>query len=83
MADIKLVDFKKTKTEEPEGPYLCRIPTSEDFKPIIGSEKFKHVVLIATTESGELVRWLDGISLYQAIGMMEDTKLEMLMENAE
>lgn len=70
MADLKVVDFKKTSS--PEEP--VRLPNAEEIESLTMGKPLKRVVLAVVNEDGVFATYVDGANVHEAVGMLEDMK---------
>lgn len=72
---MKVLDFTKPPPKPEHQPHL---PDGEVLRDLLINKPMKACVAIVINEDGLLSFWIDGMNIFEAVGVMESAKLAML-----
>jgi len=74
-----VLSFPKPATLE----YVATLPTEKEIADLYPGSKMRGVVTIILFDDDSIVHYMDGVDKWKAVGLMEDTKLEIFNTNDE
>jgi hypothetical protein len=57
--------------------YVATLPTEKEIADLYPDAKMKGVVTVILFDDDSIVHYMDGVDKWRAVGLMEDTKLEI------
>lgn len=75
MPDFKVLNFNKPEPKPERQPQL---PTEEVLRDLLLDKPMRSCVVVVVNEDGVLSYWVDGLSAYEGVGVLETAKLAVL-----